>query len=359
MKLCYKLLVIVGMAFFLFGCSTTKMLTNHFNDNCNSLEYIHDSEIQPTKKNVVVSLDDVSLKNGGFADSTSVEKGSAGIFELLFLGKRDYNCHLGQNCIKENVTEFAYDSFWEESVRFGDYIISNQMENDSLKSEYDISLSLDSLSVSGPYTIITSSNGYVTYTVEEAGPAIAKTSLTLNLNRANEIIAQETIFAEEVTEFLKSKKSNSRGELVRNFSIAMTEALSKCLKKNITKAVKIVNFYIENNSTGTEIIANTQYEKMQEQAEKIRSDQDERKRSIRPGYYLFQINDGREFEAKICKIKGNKIIVAVSKTMITIYRKALVSIIDNDANNVTEELLAQKISNKVNYNNYDEFIEIK
>ncbi|MDD3051980.1 MAG: hypothetical protein PHR06_12670 [Candidatus Cloacimonetes bacterium] len=205
------LLLFLLLTLTVVGCSNNKSLASNLKNRKQYLHYVHDSNINNEKNRIAVTLDSVRIHNSAMTDSTKVQKTNGYVIPLLLINFWDYSyeCDLGKDVVAENLEDFFTESFVNESKRSGDFLIN---PSDSLLSEceaeYNLRITVDSLSVKGPYSYkgnaIITPYAYAYSIYEIAGPAVAKCVINAQLQKNEQIVIDKRFKTSQISAFLKN-----------------------------------------------------------------------------------------------------------------------------------------------------------
>ena len=240
-----RILIISLMTLFVLSCSNVRMLEKSFNKIKAPIEYLHDSRISDNKKtdSIYVSFNIMPLDN-----QTSVTKIDGTTIPLLFFNhiSTDVKVVLGQNSIKQNYNNFFISSFFDESSRTGNYILSNQPSN---SSSYSMVITVDSCITQSQYMKSSTSIFLLlaySFSSTEAGLAAATNlKVTSVLKKGDIIINKKSYSIYNTQPFLKTQ-SESIDEMRSDFISNMAESLSLGTKECIEKIITDINSSINN-----------------------------------------------------------------------------------------------------------------
>jgi hypothetical protein len=201
-----------------------------------SLKYLYDTPANSRKKNVTVKINPIIMK-ASFPDSAEVKKKKIVFIPALifYYWKADYECMIGRKNIIENPENFIKESFITEANRSGSFIASKD------SGDYTLELAVNGMESKGPYR----EHGYLFFLVYarysnhySAGPGVSNMTVSYKLKRGDQLIKEGVI---EKSSMTPMPYSRSAKVLRKNYTINMTEALSKGIKAVIENIVKEIS----------------------------------------------------------------------------------------------------------------------
>lgn len=347
---------IVGLLL-LTGCSVQNELQSSFCINKQPLLYVFDSDISPTKTNVSVLIDSVTIAEDTILDSTEVTKEHGFILPFFLFNLWDYKymCSLGQNALQENIAQFVHKSVIQEGKRSGRFEIESDL--DSLQadySHYSLEVTVDSLTVCGPFQYggyaIIMPYGYAYSMNESAGPGSSRVAISYILKKDGNYVSSNTIHLSTNTAFLKQHSAYDSSKLKKNYAIALTEALSLNVKTTIEKLVEDINEYIMINEPDMRVMREVSSAGIAKQTTEFTETNSSMEPTLPDGYCQFNLKNGTSVCGITCDITKKDIYAKDGKTLYVIKRKKLASIQNGKKEDITEQELARTEFKHVNYN---------
>jgi hypothetical protein len=211
----------------------------------NSLAYIMDSEIAPTKSEFSVFTDTILFDTSLLNPSTVVTREKGWFIPLVFvyIWNSHNNCIQGKSIMEEDPAVFLKTSLNSEINRSGYFKL------DSLKeSEYSLELSIDEIKAEGPYV----SKGFFYFALyvygfsygDYAGPANASLKISYQLKKNGQLIHSNTFSSEKKTEQIRKRYSNL-AILQQDYATSMVEATSYNFKTLSELIVNDLNTYFK------------------------------------------------------------------------------------------------------------------
>lgn len=245
MKTTARFIVFLSMLSIAFSCTSTKNIQTNMNAKRNSLAYIMDSEIAPTKSEFSVFTDTVLFDPALLNDSILVTREKGWFIPLVFvyIWNSTNNCIQGRSIMEEDPAVFLKTSLNNEMNRSGYF------KPDSLKeSEYSLELSIDEIKAEGPYV----SKGFFYFALyaygfsygDYAGPANASLKISYQLKKDGQLIHSNTFGSEKKTEQIRKRYSNL-AILQQDYATSMVEATSYNFKIISELIVNDLNTYFK------------------------------------------------------------------------------------------------------------------
>ncbi|MCF7918518.1 MAG: hypothetical protein K9N06_01215 [Candidatus Cloacimonetes bacterium] len=343
-------LIIIAIA--ISGCSYNEALYANLTRNKNSLEFVHDSEIVVGKKNVTVNIDTIYFSSTAMRERAYVEEEKSDPLSTFLLIK-EYKCGIGRNDIQDNIPDFIYQSFVEETHRSGIFLLNAPLSGtEDFAQTYDLEITVDKLKVDGEFVFSGSEKN------QEAHPALATCQMTLVLKKDNEIVYTKKITEWERTKYITNQEvifgsvfllPDIRGQ----YASDMAEALSNVINKTIRGVVHEVNAYLEQNEQELITIQEISVEEIEhiQLATKIKK--------LPSSYLNFNIAGGKTVSGMLLSADKRFYYVEDERVLYTIKKKSVTSITDNDLQELKEEDLASIKFQRINYNKYSKLEDIE
>ena len=245
MKATARFIVFILLLSTLFSCTSTKNIQTNMNSKRNSLAYIMDSEIAPTKSEISVFTDTVLFDPALLKNSTLVTRKKGWFIPLVvvYIWNSTNNCIQGRSIMEEDPAVFLKTSLNNEIKRSGYF------KPDTLKeSEYSLELSIDEIKAEGPYV----SKGFFYFALyaygfsygDYAGPANASLKISYQLKKNGQLIHSNTFGSEKKTEQIRKRYSNL-ALLQQDYATSMVEATSYNFKIISELIVNDLNTYFK------------------------------------------------------------------------------------------------------------------
>ncbi|MBT4333513.1 MAG: hypothetical protein HOD64_09575 [Candidatus Cloacimonetes bacterium] len=337
------------------GCSIQNELIRDFNTFEKSLYYVHDSEFHSDKNNISVVIDSISaIEELPYNANVTVLKKPP--IPLLF-NIYTYGCELGKINYEEDLRDFLKESYVIEAYRAGNFIVNpDSLQKKKIRNEYDLSISVNELSVIGPYQYSESSN----FHWEQAGPAVATCSMDFLLEDEDTILLEDNIISTQTNVFLNQSniiKPKSFYLLREKYTVAMVEALSFTINNCIAELVEKINKYLIENEEHLEIIEvvrlddfNSFMETTVIEGKTVEVDME---------HLIVVLDDYNEVIGKLIKVDKHFVTLEYLNILNVIKRKRILEILDSNRNDIMEQALNRKDFKRVNYNSYFEVKEFK
>ncbi len=227
----------------LLSCTSTKSIQHNMNSQSYSLDYLMDSRINTTKKDITIKVDSICFNSAGIADSTIVEREKGWFLPLVFIyiWNSKNKCMLGKSMIQEDIPSFLKSSLIKEIDRSGSFYVGPFNDPD-----YFLELSIDEIGTEGPYW----SNGFCYFDFymydfsygDYAGPACSRLKISYKLVKGDEVIHNNSFCSERISEQIKGGYP-SLFLLQQDYAISMVEATSFNFKNIIELIVEDLNNY--------------------------------------------------------------------------------------------------------------------
>lgn len=243
MKSYFKITTFLISISFLISCTSTSTIQSNLNENKYSLEYLMDSEVSNTKKDIMVSVDTIFFNPGIMEAITIVEREKGWFIPLIVFNmwKSANNCSLGHSMFEEQIPSFLKESIIEEINRSGDFKVDSD-----ITANYSLEITIDEISTKGPYI----SSGYFYTSIfsygysysDVAGPALSNMRISYNLKKSDEIVLSNSFNSEKITEQIDRHYTNTK-HLQHDYAVSMVEATSYNFKNIIELIVYDLNKY--------------------------------------------------------------------------------------------------------------------
>lgn len=345
----------------LTGCSSNEELIRNLNYKKQSLKYLHDSTINPEKKNAIILLDTVIVSKKAINKECKVTNVKSLVIPLLFVNywNYKYQCEIGKSIINENISNYYKKDFLYESERSGIFLTDLPSE-DSI-NVFKLKVTIDTLNCTGPYEdaggVFVTPYSYSYFYNSVAGPALAKTVMHFNLLKNNKIVLSNEITATSNSEFLNIKKDKNQSKLQLDYATAMVDALSSSMKISIEKMIESINEYLCENEPNLYVVKTIDPKQIstQNSSNEINSGDNNTNPILVFGYNRFFLKNGRFIDGKLCEIRKKEIIVERETTLLKISLDLLDRIENENQKDITKKELSRKDLPRVNYNKYLEF----
>ncbi len=243
-KACLETLFIV-LSFSMSACVSSTTLYKGLTSSRSSLNYLQDSPITEKQGSDTIAITTPKITDSKFSYTGDLRNVRQSAVPLLIYNSwvTEHEYILGQNVIKENVTDFVQNATIQEASRTGNfYTLSGGTSGLSLE------IDIDSIHVSGIHT----NSGFFlfmlffyAYEFKEFGETgEAFSSFSYRLKRGNEtILAQKVSASSSIDPFVNRFKNKNA---FRNaYSSSLVEALSLTFKENIETMIRQVNIALE------------------------------------------------------------------------------------------------------------------
>lgn len=242
MKLNTHLLLLLFCALAV-SCSPYHRLQKAFYGNKMSLQYLYTSKPAASKRDIHISIAEPVIREPRFK-SGEVKRGKMEVIPLLIYNGWNYTfeCSVGKNQVKENVSAFIQSALVAESNRSGIY------HADTSPSPYTLEIEVDSLRSGGTQK----TNGFFAYFVfvymysnivrAESTPAYCR--FHYRLRKGDEILLDSYVDNYVKLDILRPYPFNTQ-TINHYFKANLVELLSESIKLNVEKVVGAVNKKLE------------------------------------------------------------------------------------------------------------------
>jgi len=178
------------------------------------------------------------IDNSQLREETTVDKEYGDVRNFIVAASWDYTSTitLGRNSFKPELVKLVEKTFIEESIKTGNYSIS---EVD--KSEFNITISIDSCNVNAEYITSGGSSGSANYQNHDLKPSKGVIKLNIKLYGKENLLIFENDYFSNSTSRVSISKYDYNKDIYKKISLLLTKTLSDCLANQMPIIVKDIN----------------------------------------------------------------------------------------------------------------------